>query len=86
MAIIGWVNGQLAALVILLPKSAGQLVAKTCRQNNKVTYFFMYNQLVTQDKNHLRDWVAMDILDMSVTTPKGNRYILLMVDFFSMMD
>ena len=25
----------------------------------------------------------MDILDMSVTTPKGNRYVLVMVDCFS---
>ena len=30
------------------------------------------------------DRVAMDLLDMSVTTPKGNRYVLVMVDFFSM--
>ena len=30
-----------------------------------------------------RDRVAMDLLDMSVTTPKGNRYVLVMVDCFS---
>ena len=27
--------------------------------------------------------VAMDILDMSVSTPKGNRYVLVIVDCFS---
>ena len=32
---------------------------------------------------HRWDRVAMDILDMSVTTPKGNRYVLVMVDCFS---
>ena len=32
---------------------------------------------------HLWDRVAMDILDMSVTTPKGNRYVLVMVDCLS---
>ena len=31
---------------------------------------------------HRWDRVAMDILDMSVTTPKGNRYVLVIVDFF----
>ena len=29
------------------------------------------------------DRVAMDLLDMSVTTTKGNRYVLVMVDCFS---
>ena len=32
---------------------------------------------------HRWDRVAMDILDMSVMTPKGNRYVLVMVDCFS---
>ena len=32
---------------------------------------------------HRWDQVAMDILDMSVTTPKGNRYVLVTVDCFS---
>ena len=32
---------------------------------------------------HRWDWVAMDLVDMSVTTPKGNRYVLVMVDCFS---
>ena len=32
---------------------------------------------------HRWDRVAMDILDMSVTTPKGNHYVLVMVDCFS---
>ena len=32
---------------------------------------------------HRWDRVAMDRLDMSVTTPKGNRYVLVMVDCFS---
>ena len=32
---------------------------------------------------HRWDGVAMDILDMSVTTPKGNRYVLVIVDCFS---
>ena len=32
---------------------------------------------------HRWDRVAMDLLDMSVTTPKGNRYVLVMVDCFS---
>ena len=32
---------------------------------------------------HCWDRVAMDILDMSVTTSKGNRYVLVMVDCFS---
>ena len=32
---------------------------------------------------HRWDRVAMDILDMSITTPKGNRYVLVMVDCFS---
>ena len=31
---------------------------------------------------HSWDHVAMDILDMSVTTPKGNRYVLVIVDWF----
>ena len=35
------------------------------------------------DIGHLWDRVAMDLLDMSVTTPKGNRYVLVMVDCFS---
>ena len=35
---------------------------------------------------HRRDRVAMDILDMSVTTEKGNRYVLVIVDFFLAMD
>ena len=35
------------------------------------------------DVGHRWDWVAMDLLDMSVTTPKGNRYVLVMVDCFS---
>ena len=29
------------------------------------------------------DRVAMDLLDMSVTSTKGNRYVLVMVDCFS---
>ena len=32
---------------------------------------------------HRWDRVAMDILDMSVSTPKGNRYVLVIVDCFS---
>ena len=32
---------------------------------------------------HRWDHVAMDILHMSVTTPKGNQYVLVMVDCFS---
>ena len=32
---------------------------------------------------HRRDSMAMDLLDKSVTTTKGNRYILVMVDCFS---
>ena len=32
---------------------------------------------------HRSDWVTMDILDMLVTTSKGNRYVLVMVDCFS---
>ena len=32
---------------------------------------------------HRWDQVAMDLLDMSVTTAKGNRYVLVMVDCFS---
>ena len=35
------------------------------------------------DVGHRWDRVAMDFLDMSVTTPKGNRYVLVMVDCFS---
>ena len=32
---------------------------------------------------HHWDRVAMDILDMSVIMPKGNRYVLVIVDCFS---
>ena len=32
---------------------------------------------------HRWDRVAMDLLDMSVTTTRGNRYVLVMVDYFS---
>ena len=32
---------------------------------------------------HRWDRVAMDILDMSVTTEKGNHYVLVIVDCFS---
>ena len=35
------------------------------------------------DVGHRWDLVAMDILDMSVTTDKGNRYVLVIVDCFS---
>ena len=35
------------------------------------------------DVGHPWDRVAMDLLDMSVTTTKGNRYLLVMVDCFS---
>ena len=35
------------------------------------------------DVGHRCDRVAMDLLDMSFTTPKGNRYVLVMVDCFS---
>ena len=35
------------------------------------------------DVGHRWDRVAMDLLDMSVTTAKGNRYFLVMVDCFS---
>ena len=35
------------------------------------------------DVGHQWHRVAMDLLDMSVTTPKGNRYVLVMVDCFS---
>ena len=35
------------------------------------------------DVGHRCVRVAMDLLDMSVTTPKGNRYVLVMVDCFS---
>ena len=34
------------------------------------------------DVGHRWERVAMDLLDMSVTTPKGNRYVLVMVDYF----
>ena len=32
---------------------------------------------------HQWDWVAMDILDMLVTTDKGNQYVFVIVDCFS---
>ena len=32
---------------------------------------------------HPLDRVAMDILDMSITTDKGNRYVLVIVECFS---
>ena len=32
---------------------------------------------------HHWDRVTMDILDVSVTTPKGNQYVLVIVDCFS---
>ena len=35
------------------------------------------------DVGHRWDRVAMDLLDMSVTTAKGNRYVLVMADCFS---
>ena len=35
------------------------------------------------DVGHRWDRVAMDLLDMSVTTTKGNRNVLVMVDCFS---
>ena len=35
------------------------------------------------DVGHRWDRVAIDLLDMSVTTAKGNRYVLVMVDCFS---
>ena len=35
---------------------------------------------------HQWDRVAMDLLDMSVTTPKGNLYVLVIVDCFFPMD
>ena len=35
---------------------------------------------------HRWDRVAMDLWDMSVTTAKGNRYVLVMVDCFFQMD
>ena len=35
------------------------------------------------DVGHRWERVAMDLLDMSVTTPKGNQYVLVMVDCFS---
>ena len=35
------------------------------------------------DVGHRRDRVAMNLLDISVTTAKGNRYVLVMVDCFS---
>ena len=35
------------------------------------------------DVGHRWDRVAMDMLDMSVTTAKSNRYVLVMVDYFS---
>ena len=35
------------------------------------------------DVGHRWDRVAMDLLDMSVTTSKVNRYVLVMVDCFS---
>ena len=35
------------------------------------------------DVGHRWDRVAMDLLDMSVTTAKGNQYVLVMVDCFS---
>ena len=38
------------------------------------------------DVRHRWDRVAMDLLDMSVTTAKGNRYVLVMVDCFFQMD
>ena len=38
------------------------------------------------DVGHRWDRVAMDLLDMSVTIAKGNRYVLVMVDCFYPMD
>ena len=35
------------------------------------------------DVGHQWDRVTMDLLDMSVTTAKGNQYVLVMVDYFS---
>ena len=35
------------------------------------------------DVGHRWERVAMDLLDMSVTTIRGNRYVLVMVDCFS---
>ena len=35
------------------------------------------------DVGHRWDRVVMDLLNMSVTTAKGNRYLLVMVDCFS---
>ena len=35
---------------------------------------------------HRWDRVAIDILDMSVLTPKGNRYVLVIVDCFCKVD
>ena len=35
------------------------------------------------DVGHRCDRVAIDLLDMSVTTPKANQYVLVMVDYFS---
>ena len=34
---------------------------------------------------HRWDRVAMDILDMSITTPIGNRYVIVMVDCLLMI-
>ena len=30
--------------------------------------------------SHRWNWVAMDIFDMSVSTPRGNHYVLVIVD------
>ena len=38
------------------------------------------------DVGHRWDRVVMDLLDMSVTTAKGNQYVLVMVDCFFQMD
>ena len=38
------------------------------------------------DVGHRWGRVSMDLLDMSVTTLKGNRYVLVMVDCFFSMD
>ena len=37
----------------------------------------------TVEGGHRWERVAMDLLDMSVTTARGNRYVLVMVDCFS---
>ena len=54
-----------------------------CGLSGPVVYMPTKGPIGHVDVGHRWDRVAMDLLDMSVTTPKGNRYVLVMVDCFS---